>query len=682
MELLHITGPKDDIDRVMARYLSRYDIHFENAIASLSSLSGVRPFVETNVYKDAYARARELCELLGEGGEARAAGGARKSEGASAGARGGRLKEKGAASKGNGAKKAGAGFGGQGSGMRPAEAESVVDSISELAREIRDRRDALREERIDIQGRMRQLEPFRGLDYEFRKILEFRFIAYRFGRISRDYYPKFERYVHETDHVLFYECHSDENYVWGAYFVPEVYRAKADAACMSFHFERVEMPESFEGTPDDAYAEAENQMYANIKEDEELKEKLRGVIGRHKKELLDATACLEGYCDNFDIRKMAVCTTQDAGDGDEGEEYYILYGWMEEGDARRLRDEAASDEDVHFIAEDEGESLNAGPPTRLKNPKLFKPFEMFVEMYGLPAYNEMDPTIFVALTYSFMFGVMFGDVGQGACLVIGGFLLYRLRGMNLGAIVGLSGIWSVVFGFLYGSVFGFEDWISPVWRRPMDDVMTTLIIAIAFGMVLIMVAMGINIANAVRAKEKGRLLFDQSGIAGLVCYGFCVLCIALFATGHSLPAFGILAVAVGVPLLAILFKEPLTNLVEKKSRVLPEGSKAMFLIEALVELFDVVLSYATNSISFVRVGAFALSHAGMMGVVLTLAGYESGSPNWIIVVLGNVLVMGLEGLVVGIQVLRLEYYEMFSRFYKGTGKPFVAFSKKKEMGGK
>ena len=99
----------------------------------------------------------------------------------------------------------------------------------------------------------------------------------------------------------------------------------------------------------------------------------------------------------------------------------------------------------------------------------------------------------------------------------------------------------------------------------------------------------------------------------------------------------------------------------------------MFFVESLVELFDVVLSYATNSISFVRVGAFALSHAGMMGVVLTLAGYESVSRNRVIIVLGNILVTALEGLVVGIQVLRLEYYEMFSRFYKGTGRPFRGF---------
>ena len=144
-----------------------------------------------------------------------------------------------------------------------------------------------------------------------------------------------------------------------------------------------------------------------------------------------------------------------------------------------------------------------------------------------------------------------------------------------------------------------------------------------------------------------------------MCYGCAVLCIVLYAFEKPVPATGILAVFVGVPLIAILLKEPLTNLLERKKKLFPEGeSKAMFFVESLVELFDVVLSYATNSISFVRVGAFALSHAGMMGVVLTLAGYESGSP----------------GLVVGIQVLRLEYYEMFSRFYQGTGKPFVAFS--------
>ena len=253
--------------------------------------------------------------------------------------------------------------------------------------------------------------------------------------------------------------------------------------------------------------------------------------------------------------------------------------------------------------------------------------------------------------------------------------------MNLAAIISLAGVWSTFFGFMYGSIFGFEDKLNPVWMRPMDNIMTTLMLAIGFGMVLILIAMMINIVNAVRAKELGTVLFSQSGLAGMICYGTAVLCIVLYVTGHPIPATGILAVAVGVPLVAIMFKEPLSNLVERKSKILPDGSIAMYIVEALVELFDVVLSYATNSISFVRVGAFALSHAGMMGVVLTLAGYESGSPNWIVVVLGNIVVTALEGLVVGIQVLRLEYYEMFSRFYKGSGKPFKAYFKKENQEG-
>ena len=350
---------------------------------------------------------------------------------------------------------------------------------------------------------------------------------------------------------------------------------------------------------------------------------------------------------------------------------------MAEQDAVELEQEMEQDEKIHLVEEDVDEDLSVVPPTRLKNPKLLKPFEMFVEMYGLPAYNEMDPTAFIALTYTLMFGIMFGDVGQGLALVLGGFLLYRIKGMRLAGIISFAGLWSVFFGFMYGSVFGFEELLPAVWMKPMDNIMNVLMMAIGFGALLILVAMVLNIVNSIRSKEYGRLLFNQSGLAGLICYGFVAVCVVLFATGHGLPATIMIGIAVGLPLLAILLKEPLSHLIEKKSPVLPEGSKAMFLVEALVEGFDVVLSYATNTISFVRVGAFALSHAGMMGVVMTLAGLEKGNPNWVVIVLGNILVAGLEGLVVGIQVLRLEYYELFSRFYKGSGHAFDPYAKRK-----
>ena len=208
---------------------------------------------------------------------------------------------------------------------------------------------------------------------------------------------------------------------------------------------------------------------------------------------------------------------------------------------------------------------------------------------------------------------------------------------------------------------------------------TVFIVAVAFGMILILVTMVFHIVNGIKAKDVETTWFDTNGLAGLVFYGSVVIVLALFMTGHSLPATAILIVMFGLPLLLIALKEPLGNKLQKKAQLI-EGGKGMFVVQAFFELFEVLLSYFSNTLSFVRIGAFAVSHAAMMEVVLMLAGAANGaSPNWAVVVLGNAFVCGLEGLIVGIQVLRLEYYEMFSRFYKGTGREFTPFAKKKAV---
>ena len=172
--------------------------------------------------------------------------------------------------------------------------------------------------------------------------------------------------------------------------------------------------------------------------------------------------------------------------------------------------------------------------------------------------------------------------------------------------------------------------------------------------------------------------FDTNGVAGLVFYGALTVTLALYMTGHALPAAIVLVVMFVIPLLVIFCKEPLTALVEKKSHLI-EDSKVMFFVQGFFELFEVCLSYFSNTLSFVRVGAFAVSHAAMMEVVLMLGGATGGGNiSWPVIVLGNVFVACLEALLVAIQVLRLEYYEMFSRFYEGDGKPFVPFLKKGE----
>ena len=196
--------------------------------------------------------------------------------------------------------------------------------------------------------------------------------------------------------------------------------------------------------------------------------------------------------------------------------------------------------------------------------------------------------------------------------------------------------------------------------------------AIGFGMCLILLCMVFNILNAWKAGDVEHIWFDTNSVAGLVFYGSAVVSIALILNGKTLPGGIVLFIMFGVPLILIFLKEPLTALIEKKSEVMPK-EKGMFVVQGLFEMFEVLLSYFSNTLSFVRIGAFAVSHAAMMEVVLMLAGAESGNLNWIVVVLGNLFVCGMECLIVGIQVLRLEYYEMFSRFYKGTGRKFEPF---------
>ena len=272
-------------------------------------------------------------------------------------------------------------------------------------------------------------------------------------------------------------------------------------------------------------------------------------------------------------------------------------------------------------------------------------------------------------------------------LMIGGFILYKVKKMNLAAIISCAGFFATIFGFMFGSIFGFEDIIDAVWLRPANAMVnlpfigklnTVFVVAIGFGMGLILVTMVMNIINSIKEGNRGRMIFDANGFAGLVFYGSAVLCIVLFMTGHKLPGGIVLLVMFIIPIILIALKEPIINKLNKRKELI-EGGVGMFITQTFFELFELLLSYFSNSLSFVRVGAFAVSHAAMMEVVLMLAGAENGEMgNIVVVVLGNLFVCGLEGLIVGIQVLRLEYYEMFSRFYKGNGREFKAYGIKEK----
>ncbi len=168
--------------------------------------------------------------------------------------------------------------------------------------------------------------------------------------------------------------------------------------------------------------------------------------------------------------------------------------------------------------------------------------------------------------------------------------------------------------------------------------------------------------------------FDANGVAGLIFYGAAVTCIVLFMTGHSLPGGIVLGVYVRSTASSDCTERASDEQDQERKPKKWKKAKQCLSPKAFFELFETLLSYFSNTLSFIRIGAFAVSHASIMEVVLMLAGAESGHINWVVIVLGNLFVCGFEGLIVGIQVLRLVYYEMFSRFYKGSGREFKPYT--------
>lgn len=636
MRFLSITGPKDDLERVIRTYIRKYDIQLENALSELKNVKGLYPFDGTNPYREMLAKSESIKTSFTDTA----------------------IKNP--------------------RSMSVEEASKIVSDVAAKIDKLTDAKNKLLEKEKDYREKFAQIRQYIGLNYDLSSILHFRFVKFRFGRIAREYYDRFADYVYDGIDSIFMKCKEYPDYIWGVYFVPDSISEKIDAIYSSMHFERFFLPDEYKGTPSEASEDLQLKIYKVESAIDSVDQKITETLAASKEDFLNANARLASYAKDFSIQKLAACTK------DKEKTFYILCGWMAEKDADSLKKELDNDDRAFCIFEKDHANIASKPPTLLKNGFLFRPFEMFVEMYGLPDYRELDPTILIGLTYSIFFGFMFGDVGQGLCLLIGGALLSMKKKSNkLAAIISRCGFFSTIFGFMFGSFFGFENVIKPLWLRPAEATMslpgvgtlnTVFIVAVAIGMGVILATMVVNIINRFRMHEPGEAYFDTNGFAGMVFYASAVAAIVLAMTGHAAPAGIVAFLMFGLPLIAIFLKEPLTALITKQSKLMPK-EKGMFIVQGLFELFEVLLSYFSNTLSFVRIGAFAVSHAAMMQVVLMLSGAESGSINWGGIVFGNLFVCGMEGLIVGIQVLRLEYYELFSRFYHGTGRAFVPYGK-------
>lgn len=334
-------------------------------------------------------------------------------------------------------------------------------------------------------------------------------------------------------------------------------------------------------------------------------------------------------------------------------------GWVPEGAVDELRAELRQALPGRVVVSVRDPLPEERPlvPSAIRHWDWMRPFATLVTSYGVPRYGELDPTWPFALTFVAMFGMMFGDVGHGLVIAVSAWYLRdRLLGFHPFAIaVGLS---SALFGFLYGSVFGYEDLVHPLWIAPLSDPILMLELAFGLGVGFILLATLITIRNRLAEGAWAEALLDGGGVAGGCLYVGLLWTASRVADGQPLgylpPGLALLG------LLSVFF-----HAWRRSSS--PPGER---LLITTIEGYETVMAFITNTLSFLRVAAFSLNHVALAIAVFTLADMMGTTGHWITVVLGNLFILVLEGGIVAIQVLRLEYYEGFSRFFRGDGRAF------------
>ena len=536
------------------------------------------------------------------------------------------------------------------------EISKYIDDVDNLKNTI----DEKQKEIKDIQKQVMPISHLKNISINLQDLYNLKYMNFRYGKIPIDNYEEMKNEIVKMNLTII-EAEREENFLWLIYFMPNNITDKVDSFFKVMKFERVWLPGEITGTP----IEFINKVNKFIEQNNNSIERIQKQLEEYRESI--GKNLLNNYYQLKLLEKINKIKKYMAHDN-KGAFYFV--GWIPEQNLKALIPKLEKDE-IEYTIKNHDEVATI-PPTKLKNPKIVKPFESIVKMYGVPNYSELDPSIFVAITAFLMFGFMFGDVGQGFVILVIGLILMKMK-KSMGSIFLAGGISAILFGIVYGSVFGREDIIKGIIPSPMDNITNMLIAGIAVGAVLIIIAMIFNIKNGIKNKDKARALFDKNGLAGLAFYVIIlVLIVGFLLKGKLVISLGLSITLIAIPLLLILFKERIESyLNQNKSKVKSS------IVEKIFELIEMLLNIASNTISFVRLAAFAINHVGLCMAIYILSDMVGGAGSVIVGIIGNLIVIALEGLIVAIQVLRLEYYELFSRFYTGDGKEYIPIEDEK-----
>lgn len=564
--------------------------------------------------------------------------------------------------------------------VRPA-----VDRIEEEVKRTSDQLNAEKKRLEQLESQLHQLEPIADINVEVGGLRKSEHLYSILGIIPAANVSRLETSLSRVPHVFFtLREDSQRPVVW--LLGPRGNFDIIDRAAKSAYLNPLILPEEFEGTPAQITAEIRKAIEASKQKIAELNSGLTKLADSHREELNEL------LWDMHVSRMMADAIVRFG----QLRHTYVVVGWVPTENLVLLTErlKQASPEILIEAIPTERAGHHTNVPVALTTNRWLRPIQMLVTTYGRPSYGELDPTWLMALTFPLLFGAMFGDLGQGLVLFLLGILIDRgiiLKAMSsLGLLIAYCGASAAIFGYLYGSIFGFEGHLideylgfhfEAPWLSPIHEILPVLSLAIDAGIVILLLSFLLGMFNNIRAKDWSHLVF---GHTGLVMFGFYLAFLALLGSFlgttaiaprvavaiSSLPLpWTLLAIVFGI---LVMFSGAFRNWMEGHRPV--EGSGIggflMFFVQSFMDLFESVISLLSNTLSFVRVGAFAVAHGGLSLAIFALAGEEPDLGFWITIIIGNIFIIGFEGLIVGIQTMRLHYYEILGKFFHGGGMRF------------
>ncbi len=570
-----------------------------------------------------------------------------------------------------------------------AEIEELLSRVGDKVQQGK----GLEEYQLQLQGTLEEVGVFRRLGLPLRELEAVTYLTYRIGKLKPELLPELRKALGVRALIIELD---DKGLIFAA--SSKKGRFALDTELKAVGFKESSFPKEVVDLPPEVVAGIEKELEktrAEIRGWEEKKALLRRL---YEKKIGEYAAVLQAGMLVEELKNSLQST----------ESAFKLSGWLPvDRQEETLRDlESLTGGRIAIRVYDAGEvEASVGGrkkiPVKLRHGSFVRAFSDIVFSYGAPLYGTLDPTPLVSVFFVLLFAVMFGDVGQGFVGVLAGLALKRgnlapLRKWKKYAPIFITvGAACMCTGFLYGSFFADENALVPLTRfltktllgRPMDRFIHLLpsggiskLVAffgftLGVGFLINSIGIFINIYNRFKVRDWRGAVFAKTGIVGAFLFWYAAWVAVRAALGHMPGTVDYVFLI--APLVLLFWGEPLSNLVSRRRPLLAEGVFP-FLMEGLVEVMESVSSLVSNSVSFLRVGAFALSHAVLSLIVFQMAELISSLPGGgllrlLVIIVGNALIIVLEGLIVSIQVIRLQYYEFFSKFFTETGTEFKPF---------